>query len=219
MSVFKENLTSKILQKESLLVLNKDFKNKIDILEIGCGNGNISKFLIKNQLKNNFYYLSDISNDAIKSAKKNIKYKNIIYKVGTLFDPWEKKFDLILSDVSSINDFIAKESDWYSGVTCDTGEDGLKNIKNILNNVNQYMNPKGTFILPIISLCNERKLIKMLRSKFTKIKFSKKINWPIPSFFKKNLKIYLKLRKRNKINFVTQFSLNIAYTYTATCKK
>ena len=46
MSVFKENLTSKILQKEGLKILNKSKKN-LNILELGCGNGNISKFLIK----------------------------------------------------------------------------------------------------------------------------------------------------------------------------
>ena len=76
MSVFKENLTSKILQKEGLKILNKSKKN-LNILELGCGNGNISKFLIKNcEKKNHKYFLSDISTDAIKAAKK-IKIKQM----------------------------------------------------------------------------------------------------------------------------------------------
>ena len=67
--VFKENLTSKCLQKESLKILNKLKKKKI--LEIGCGDGNISNFLIKNQNKNSHsFYLSDISKKAVDSAKK-----------------------------------------------------------------------------------------------------------------------------------------------------
>ena len=69
--VFKENLTSKLLQKESLRIL-KDSKN-LKICEIGCGDGNISNFLIKNMKYDNFFYLSDISNLAIKRAKKKIK--------------------------------------------------------------------------------------------------------------------------------------------------
>ena len=219
MLIFKENLTSKILQKNSLLTLNKNFKNKINILELGCGNGNISKFLIKKQKKKNFFYLSDISKEAIKHAKKNIKYDNIIYKVGSIFHPWNRKFDLIISDVSAINDYVAKKSDWYNGVVCNSGADGLKNIKIILKNINKFLNYKGIFVCPIISLCDENKLISMLREKFTKITFSKKIYWPLPFFFNRNLSAYLKLKKEKKINFIEQFSIKIAYTYVAICKK
>jgi len=59
MKVFQENLTSKILQQNSSLLVNKK-KREINILEIGCGDGNISHFIIKNKKKNNNFYLSDI---------------------------------------------------------------------------------------------------------------------------------------------------------------
>ena len=219
MAVFEENLTSKILQENSLSILNKYFKNKIDILEIGCGNGNITKFLISNQLKKNFYYLSDISKEAVEVAKKSIKYDNVTYKVGSYFNPWKRKFDLIISDVSSISDFVAKKSDWYKGVVCNSGTDGLKNITKILNSVDKYLNSNGIFILPIISLCNEKKLISLLKSNFKKVTFSKKILWPLSNFFQKNFEEYEKLRKEKKINFIKKFSMNIAYTYSASCKK
>jgi methylase of polypeptide subunit release factors len=219
MAVFKENLTSKILQENSLSILNKYFKNKIDILEIGCGNGNITKFLISNQLKKNFYHLSDISKEAVEVAKKNIKYDNVNYKVGSYFNPWKRKFDLIISDVSSISDFVAKKSDWYKGVVCNSGTDGLENITKILNSVDKYLNSNGVFILPIISLCNEKKLISLLKNNFKKVTFSKKILWPLSNFFQKNFEEYEKLRKEKKINFIKKFSINIAYTYSAICKK
>ena len=67
--VFKENLTSKLLQKQSLKIL-KNSKN-LKICEIGCGDGNISNFLIKNMNYDNYFYLSDVSSQAIKHAKKN----------------------------------------------------------------------------------------------------------------------------------------------------
>ncbi len=44
MAIFKENLTSKILQEISSKIINKS-KRSLSILEVGCGNGNITKFL------------------------------------------------------------------------------------------------------------------------------------------------------------------------------
>ena len=37
-----------------------------------------------------------------------------------------EKYDLIISDVSSIS-YVAEKSEWYKGVVCDSGKDGLKN--------------------------------------------------------------------------------------------
>jgi len=75
----------------------------------------------------------------------------------------------------------------------------------------------GKFILPIISLSNEKKLIKLLKKKFLRISYSKKIIWPIPKFFKKNKIQYIKLKKEAKINFQEKFGIYLAHTYSATC--
>jgi hypothetical protein len=54
MSIFKKNLTSKLLQETSIKVVNK--QNSISkILELGCGDGNISKYLQQHQKKKIFY--------------------------------------------------------------------------------------------------------------------------------------------------------------------
>lgn len=219
MKVFKENLTSKILQKNSSSIINKR-KKKIDILEIGCGDGNITNFIIKNRKKDHNFYLSDISNNAVKAAKKKIKYKKCKFKTGKWLDPWkDKKFDVIISDVSSINDFIAKKSSWYKGIVCNSGSDGLKNIEKILTNIQNNLKINGKFILPMISLSNEKKMIKLLKKKFINVSFTKKIIWPIPNFFQKDEAKYLKLKKNSKINFEKKFGIFLAYTYSATCHK
>lgn len=220
MSVFKENLTSKILQKESLKILNRSKKN-LNILELGCGNGNISNFLIKNcKNKNHKYFLSDISTDAIKAAKKNINKSNVTIKKGSLYEPWKKnKFDIIISDVSSIADDVAKYSDWYVGVKCDSGKDGLNNIKKILKETKNYLNKNGKILFPVISLCNVKKLKKLTLNEFQSIKYSSKNSWPLPKFFSKKIDIFLKLKRENLIEFEIKFGIYIAYTYCAICQK
>jgi methylase of polypeptide subunit release factors len=86
MAIFKENLTSKILQEESLKILNSFSKN-IKVLEIGCGNGNITLSLEKKANKH-FFYLSDVSLEAINVLKKNLIGKKIIAKNGKFFNKY-----------------------------------------------------------------------------------------------------------------------------------
>ena len=219
MPVFKENLTSKILQENSLAIIQK-YKKKLKILELGCGDGNISSFIIKKSKTNHNYHLSDISNEAITEARKKINFKNVIFKKGEILKPWSNfKFDIIISDISSINDDVAIKSNWYKGIICNSGEDGLKNIKKLLNNINYNLNFNGTLILPIISLSNEKKFHKILNKKFKKIIFTEKILWPLPAFFKKNIKNFSKLKERGDINYFNKFGKFIAYTYVAICSK
>jgi len=219
MAIFKENLTSKILQEISSKIVNKSKRN-LSILEVGCGNGNITKYIIARRKIDHIFHLSDISKKAITVCKNSIKYKSCLYKDGKWLRPWKnKKFDIIISDVSSINDIVAKNSPWYKGVICNAGEDGLKNIRQILKNIKKNLKTNGTFILPIISLSDEKKLLKNLSKYFKNVSCNKKINWPIPNFFKKKLLTYEKLKKKGHINYLNKFGVKIAYTYSAICKK
>jgi len=217
MSIFKENLTSKLLQETSIKVLNK--KNSISkILELGCGDGNISKYLQKNQKRKNIFCASDISNIAIKLAKKNCG-KKINFKTGDLFSPWKgSRFNIIISDVSSINDQVALFSPWYKNIRCLSGEDGLNNIKKIIANIEKYAEKNSLFIIPVISLCNTSKLINLLRKKFKKVSLTKKTEWPLPLFFSKNIKKFKILKKQKNIEFEQKFGIYIAYTRVAICK-
>ena len=219
MAIFKENLTSKILQEISSKIINNSKRN-LSILEVGCGDGNITKHLITKRKIDHVFHLSDISKKAVNVCKNSIKYKSCSYKYGKWLLPWKNKtFDVIISDVSSINDAVAKNSPWYRGVICNAGDDGLKNVKKILKDIKGNLKPNGIFILPIISLSNEKKLLKDLKKDFINVSYTKKINWPIHNFFKKKLPTYEKLKKRGQINYLDKFGVKIAYTYSAICKK
>ena len=204
--IFKENLTSKLLQKHSLNIVIK-LKDK-NICEIGCGDGNISNYLIRNSNKDNFFHLSDVSSLAVEQAKK-IRNKNVKFKTGDLFKPWgDKKFDLVISDVSSLGQSIAKKSPWYQGVESNCGKDGLKNVKKIIKNIKHNLKKEGTFVIPLISLSNTDKLRKMLKSKFKIFKETEKVFWPIPIFFRQNINEFDQLLKKKIIYFENKKSVS-----------
>ena len=222
MAIFKKNLTSKILSGEAIKVLNSSDQKEKKILEIGCGDGNITQFLIDNQLGNNQFYCSDISEEAIDSAKKNIVYDKINLKAGAFFDPWKnfhQSFDLVITDVSSISEPVADKSDWYNGVTSDCGENGLKNVKIILDDVNFFLNKDGYFILPVISLCRLDELYELLKKKFNFVSYSEKVEWPLPEFFKKNIHKFDHLIKKKIISVEYKFGAYLAFTKVAICHK
>jgi len=219
MAVFKENLTSKVLQDISLETLQNNIINTV--LEIGCGDGNITKHLINNNKNHNTkFHCSDISKEATEKAKLNLSNYNCKIKTGSMFEPWKNdKFDLIISDVSSLADEVADKSNWYQGITCDSGKDGLKNINKIIEEVFNFLNDDGFFILPMISLSDISNLEKKLSSKFTHVSYSDKKFWPIPEFFKSNIEQFNELKKIKLIDFEYKFGIYQAYTYGAVCKK
>lgn len=68
------------------------FKN---ILEIGCGNGRLTKYLV-NILHFETITAIDISDELISQAKQNIKHPNVFFKIQDVLQfSYEKKFDLI----------------------------------------------------------------------------------------------------------------------------
>ena len=186
---------------------------------MGCGNGNISKYLLQKQKrgKKNEFFASDISKQAISMAKKNYS-KKINFRAGNLFQPWKnEKFNIIISDVSSINCDTAKLSPWYRGIVYSSGKDGLKNVKNILKEISNYSKKNTIFILPVISLCNVTSLTALLKKKFKKILLTKKIEWPLPLFFQKNIKKFKVLKASKNIEYKEKFGIYIAYTRVAIC--
>ena len=68
-------------------------------------------------------------------------------------------FDFIVSDVAAVAEEVSNISPWYKG--CITiCYDGTKHIINIISNTKKYLNKNGKFIFPIISLSDEKKILK-----------------------------------------------------------
>ena len=209
--VFKPTATTSFLLKDALKLVNKSK----DILDLGCGSGVIGVFVNRLNKNKNKIFASDISGDAVDYARKNFEKYNCNYdlKKGSLFLPWKnKKFDLIINDVSGISEKLAKNSSWFKNVPCKTGTDGTALTLKIISSSNKYLNKGGGIIFPIISLSNMKKIENLLKKKFKKIKVMSNNYWFLPDELNKNTNELIEMKKKNLINFEIKYGKIICNT-------
>mgnify|MGYP001171811928 FL=1 len=210
--VFEPTATTNFLIN-SFIKRNKKISNK-KILDLGCGSGIVS-IIINDKLENNIFYASDLSKNSIVCCDKNFKKFKIkgIIKSGSLFKPWtDKKFDFIINDISGISSILSKKSNWFKNVPADTGEDGTKLTIQVIKDSKKRLTKNGKLYLPLISLCNNDKVIKIAKLFFKNIKITSENRWFLPKELEKNKKLLEKLKKQNKISFEYKFGKFICST-------
>lgn len=216
MGIFKRNLTSEILEEHASNIIS-EFKTPISILEVGCGDGNISRNLAQ-KFPNNFFHASDISEESIACAKNKNTNNNIDFKVSKGIDAWiDKKFKVIICDISAISEKIADLSDWYDGVSCNTGINGLDVVGPVIEDVKNIMSKDSFFIIPIISLCNVELQKKYLHETFDSVDYSHKRKWPLPKDLLTNMSKESINLDEDFLDIDEKFGMVIAYTCAAIC--
>lgn len=158
--------------------------NKLRVLDIGCGSGNIS-LVIANKIKQSEVIGIDISAAAIKNAEKNkssIKeYDNIQFlQIDILNDSIEHlgKFDLIVSNPPyiSLNDFNQLEpelKDYEPRISLTDESDGLSFYRKIILLSKLLLNPKGRIYFEVGKEQYKSISEMMLKNNFTNLKVVK----------------------------------------------
>ena len=166
---------TEILVDETNKLIKKHFNNKkISICDVGTGSGVIG--IILNLLnKNSVVDAIDISNKALKVAKKNNKLlkANVSFIHGNMLDKLTKKYDVIISNPpyldenSKIDDKVLE----YEPHLALFG--GLKYYEEILSKASNYINKKNIIAFEIGD--NQKKDIeKIIKKHFKKSKIINK---------------------------------------------
>ena len=182
------------------------------LLDLGSGIGIIGIMLFLKEIASSPVYLSDVNPSSLRCINENAKNYNcnVIYKTGSLFEPWNnEKFDIIVNDVSGISSEIANISPWFKNVPCESGVDGTNLTLKIISKTKHHLNENGLFFLPIISLCNSKKILNELNNNFNKVVKLVKKEWPLPEEISKNSVLLDDLQKRNIIDIKNKFGIRI----------
>ncbi|MCY2902877.1 peptide chain release factor N(5)-glutamine methyltransferase [Mycoplasmopsis arginini] len=155
---------------EAYKYINKDSK----VLDLCCGSGFIGLAINKN-IKCNVT-LSDISNQAIKQTKLNIKInklENCKVIKSNLFKKIKEKFDLIVSNPPYLNknNIFANSLKWEPKKALFAKDSGLFFYKKITNDSIYYLKPNGHLILEIDEFSK-----KWLEENYPNTTFIKDIN-------------------------------------------
>ena len=186
--VFEPNLTT-----FSLIEVFRKYKikKKIKILDLGSGSGVIGIFIKKKFKSKVDIYFSDYSIDAVKMINKNIKLNKIKGEVrkSNIFENWSyEKFDIIINDISAIDEKIANKF-WYNKyIPHECGENGIKLSKRVILNAKKYLNKKGFLLTPVISISNHKNLKKIIDKNFKSKILLHKV-WPAPKKLYENNEI------------------------------
>jgi len=155
---------TEILVEEVIeLIGNKELK----VLDLCTGSGAIAVSLAK-KLKNIKATASDISLNALKTAKKNaiLNDVNVIFKQSDLFENIEETFDIIVSNPPYIETNVIKtlNKDVQNEpfIALDGGKDGLDIYRKIINEAYKYLNENGTLALEI-GYNQKEQVINLLR--------------------------------------------------------
>ncbi len=209
--VFVPTGTSELLIEAT----EKVIKKKKKILDLGCGSGIVGISIAKRLKIKEKVFFSDISKKACINTKLNCKKMKINSEIrhGSLLNPWKGEyFDFIVSDVAAVAEEVSNISPWYKGCINNSGYDGTKHIINIISNTKKYLNKNGKFIFPIISLSDEKKILKVCKKNFRKIKEIKSKIFPLPKTMLKEIKILNRLKKKGVISFQEKFGIIVFKT-------
>lgn len=148
---------TEILVEEAIKKINEIKNGKtIKVLDLCTGSGVIAISIKKYVNENVEVFATDISETAIKIAKKNAK-KNDVKVNFILSDMFknikERDFDIIVSNPpyieSKIIPTLSKEVQNEPHIALDGGEDGLKFYKIIAKNANEFLKETGQVLLEI----------------------------------------------------------------------
>ena len=185
------------------------------ILDLGAGCGVVGISLCKQGFMGSTMFASDLNNNSLQCMSLNAKEHQceIIIREGSIFEPWEgEKFDIIVDDISGVSDKVAKISDWFDSVPCNSGIGGDILTNKVLSQSKDYLNDGGVIFFPVISFSNVNSILSVASQYYENVDCVSRMEWILPQSMQDNLDILKKLKKSGHIDYEDKFGTIVWYT-------
>jgi len=149
------------------------------IADIGTGCGAITISLALN-LPHSKIYATDISHSALEVARLNCEHHKVTRQVtllqGNLLEPVPEPVDLIVANLpyvrsSELENLSPEITGFEPRTAIDGGENGLKCIRQLLEQTKEKINPRGCLLLEI-GQNQEQEVIHLIHSCLNKVSFA-----------------------------------------------
>lgn len=208
---FTPNLTSELFYDAAA----KEIKNNCSLLDLGCGCGAVG-LALERKFPTLILCMSDISDGAITDATINAKTyhsNSSIIKSNIFENIKNKRFDIIIDDISGISEPVAKISPWFFNAPCDSGISGLNLFEKVLIEAKKFLTDNGLILLPLLSLSNQSKAKEILDRYSLNYEIVASKDWFLPDDMVTNHEeTLMKLLDSNDIFFTKKFGKYIAFT-------
>ena len=180
------------------------------LLDLGCGVGPLSIWAALSGAKH--VYAIDIMAEACACAQQNVDHAGVSDKVtvlcGDLFEPVkDKKFDVIINDVSGIAEEAARVSPWYPTPIPSGGNDGTEVAIRVLTSVRNYLQPEGVLYFATSSLSDVGKILAQAKEVFgTGIERLASYRFPFCPELMKAIDVLKKMKDAGLITFESRRS-------------
>ena len=209
--VFSPNATTTLLIQS----VKKVISEPVTILDLGCGTGVVGIALYLQGLTKAPIYASDLSKSSVLCSRINFDRYSCVAEVrdGSLFQPWSGyRFDVIVDDISGIASGVAAVSSWFQGVPCESGEDGVDLVVEVILGAPRHLSEGGSFFFPVLSLSNVDKILKVAKECFGSVERVGRQDWPLPIELKEHLPLLKMLCAKGAVKLEERFGMTLCYT-------
>lgn len=175
------------------------------VLDLGCGSGPIGIAAALCGARE--VHAIDLQADACALARRNAALNGVTDRVtvvqGDLFDPvGERRFDLIVDDVSGVAEEVARISGWFPGEVPSGGADGTRHAVRMLQAAPAHLARGGYLLFPLLSLSRMQEVLRVAREAFgdrVRRVASKRV--PFNQALRRHAELLDRLKREGWVNF------------------
>jgi SAM-dependent methyltransferase len=201
---FLPNITTKLLGG------SVDIEEGDTVLDLGCGIGPLAILAAKRGARH--VVATDIMPEACRLTEFNARLNGVGDRVrvveSNLFEGiGDRKFDVIIDDVSGVAEKVARISPWFDGDIPTGGDDGTEQTIDMLTASRSHLREGGTLYFPVLSLSDAGKIRRWAMQTYGKSVKLVAEKWvPFCREFKEGLGYLEELKAEGIIDYVTRRS-------------